>query len=68
MRTQRYRLTHEANSDTGELYDLREDPREMVNRFDDPGHRAVRRELQDMIAAEDHAARVKPVLPVVGTA
>ena len=68
VRTQRYRLTHEANSDAGELYDLQEDPLEMVNRFDDAGHRAVRRELQDMIAAEDHAARVKPVLPVVGTA
>ena len=68
MRTQRYRLTFEAGSEAGELYDLQEDPHEMVNRFDDAGHATVRRELLDMIASENAADRVRPVLAVVGTA
>ncbi len=68
VRTQRYRLTLEAGSGAGELYDLQEDPHEMVNRFDDDAHAAVRRELLDMIASENPADRKKPVLPVVGTA
>jgi arylsulfatase A-like enzyme len=68
VRTQRYRLTFEAGSAVGELYDLQEDPHEMVNRFDDASHAAVRRELLDMIANENRPQRSRPVLPVVGTA
>jgi arylsulfatase A-like enzyme len=68
VRTQRYRLTYEAGSKAGELYDLQEDPHEMVNRFDDAGHAAIQRELLDMIASENPDSRSKPVLPVVGTA
>jgi arylsulfatase A-like enzyme len=68
VRTQRYRLTFEAGSAVGELYDLQEDLHEMVNRFDDASHAAVRRELLDMIANENRPQRSRPVLPVVGTA
>ncbi len=67
VRTERYRMTHEMNSDAGELYDLREDPHEMINRFDDAGYRHARQELQDMIRSVN-AGRAKPDLPVVGTA
>ena len=34
----------------GELYDLREDPDEMDNLFDDPGHEKVRAALFERLA------------------
>jgi len=40
-----------------ELYDLKNDPDEMDNRFDDPACSGVRRELEDMIAARPDDAR-----------
>lgn len=65
-RTQRHKLTLELNSGAGELYDLVEDPHEMENRFDDPAYRAVRRELEAMIASRPDDA-IAP-LPQVGMA
>ena len=35
----------------GELYDLKNDPHEMDNRFDDPAWLPARKELTDMIRA-----------------
>ena len=67
VRTQRYRMTAELKSESGELYDLQEDPDEMVNRYDDPGYAAVRRELADMIASSRTGVPM-PDLQVVGTA
>lgn len=67
VRTQRHRMTCEVKSGAGELYDLREDPHELINRYDDPAYVAVRRELADMIA-NGRSAGPKPQLPVVGTA
>src|SRR5690606_15301082 len=67
VRTQRYRMTHEVNSESGELYDFQEDPHEMINRFEDASYSHVRRELSEMIASID-AGRLKNELPVVGTA
>ncbi|MBL8330913.1 MAG: sulfatase-like hydrolase/transferase [Rubrivivax sp.] len=49
VRTQHAKLTLELSSGAGELYDLREDPEEMVNRFDDPGCRGLREELLDRL-------------------
>ncbi|MEO6596707.1 MAG: sulfatase/phosphatase domain-containing protein, partial [Planctomycetota bacterium] len=66
VRTQRHKLTLELDSGAGELYDLVEDPQEMVNRFDDQSYAAVRRELSDMIASRP-ADAVAP-LPQVGMA
>jgi len=51
VRTRDKKLTLERNSGVGELYDLKEDPDEMVNLFGSPGHRAVQKELTDMIAS-----------------
>jgi arylsulfatase A-like enzyme len=67
VRTKRYRMTCELKSEAGELYDLQEDPDEMVNRYDDAAYAGVRKELQDMIASSRSGVPM-PQLPVVGTA
>ena len=51
VRTRTHKCTFELDSGAGELYDLVNDPEEMVNRFDDPGYAAVRRELHEMMLA-----------------
>ena len=51
VRTRTAKLTIDQISGEGELYDLAEDPMEMVNRFNDPGKAALQRELHDMIRA-----------------
>ena len=49
VRTRDAKMTVDLRSGDGELYDLRDDPAEMTNRFADPGKAALRRELMDMI-------------------
>jgi arylsulfatase A-like enzyme len=49
VRTKTHKCTFELGSGAGELYDLRNDPGEMDNRFDDPGCAKVRRELEDLM-------------------
>jgi arylsulfatase A-like enzyme len=51
VRTKTHKCTFELDSGAGELYDLVNDPEEMVNRFDDPAYAAVRRELHDLMRA-----------------
>lgn len=51
VRSARFRMSTDLRTATGELYDLRNDPDEMINLFDDPGYRAVQREHLDMIRA-----------------
>ncbi|WP_417271655.1 sulfatase [Celeribacter sp.] len=51
VRSQRYRMSVDLNTNTGELYDMENDPDEMVNLFDDAGAAAIRREHMDMILA-----------------
>ena len=67
VRTRRHKLTVELNSKAGELYALADDPLEMDNRFDDPAIKAVRKELEDMIASRPDDVMVPP-LPQVGMA
>ena len=60
-RTKTHKLTIETESGAGELYDLKNDPHEMDNLFDDSGARAVRKELEDMIASRpDDEIEIKP--------
>jgi arylsulfatase A-like enzyme len=66
VRTQNLKLTIEENSGAGELYDLFNDPDEMVNRFDDPAYAAKQKELMDMIASRPDDA-CDP-LPQIGMA
>ena len=66
VRTKTHKLTLETNSGAGELYDLKNDPQEMYNRCDDPGAKAVRKELEDMIASRPKD-QVAP-LPQIGMA
>mgnify|MGYP003642917460 CR=1 FL=1 len=45
VRTRDAKLTLELATGAGEMYDLRDDPHEMVNRFDDPAWRGLRDDL-----------------------
>lgn len=49
VRSARCRMSMDLRTGTCELYDLHDDPDEMVNRFDDPAYAAIRREHTDMI-------------------
>ena len=57
VRTRDAKLTLEESSGAGELYDLKNDPFEMVNRFDDAGFRQCRAELLDMIRSRPDDAK-----------
>ena len=51
VRTRTHKCTFELESGAGELYDLINDPDEMINRFDDPAYGAVRKQLHEMMRA-----------------
>lgn len=51
VRTKDAKLTLELISGAGEMYDLKNDPDEMDNLFDDAGYAALQKELTDMIHA-----------------
>jgi arylsulfatase A-like enzyme len=57
VRTRDAKCTFELESGAGELYDLRNDPKEMVNRFDDPGYKGLRDELEQMMRARPGEVR-----------
>ena len=63
IRTACYKLTLEANSGAGELYDLESDPSETRNLWDDPAASAMRKELTDMIASRPNDALFEPLTP-----
>ena len=51
VRTARYSCTFELGSGSGELYDLLNDPQQLVNRFDDPSWLAVRERMHALMLA-----------------
>jgi arylsulfatase A-like enzyme len=50
VRTRRHKLVLHHSSDEGELYDLREDPGENVNRWDSAAHAEIKTELLIQLA------------------
>jgi arylsulfatase A-like enzyme len=67
VRTRDAKLTVELGTGAGELYDLRDDPHEMHNRFDDPAARGLRDELLDRLMARPPDQR-NPLPQPVGPA
>ena len=61
LREDRYKLVSVHGRDAGELYDLREDPDETHNRWDDPDYRDVKLRLLDRLAGR--MARTADPLP-----
>ena len=59
VRTRTHKLTLEAESGAGELYDLQNDPDEMMNVFDDPAAAKVRSELFEMLKTRPDDARLE---------
>lgn len=49
VRTKRYKAIFELESGEGELYDLEDDPHELVNRYHDPKFQKTKQELKDMM-------------------
>jgi arylsulfatase A-like enzyme len=63
--TRRYKLTRYLDADgMGELYDLVDDPGELVNRWDDPAYAGIRSDLVATLADEHRPLGRK--LPKVG--
>lgn len=60
VRSSDAKLTLETLSGSGEMYDLKNDPDEMHNLFDDPGYAGLRRQLEQMIA--ERPGEIRPEL------
>ena len=66
IRTAEYRLTYYLPLEEGELFDLRNDPNEFVNRWNDPEYGRVRREMTELLlqatmqASDPKPERVAP--------
>lgn len=63
VRTKRHKAVFDLLTDTGELYDLDDDPLENENRFDDPGMDNVKKELEDMMRARPGPMLETPLEP-----
>jgi arylsulfatase A-like enzyme len=63
--TDRYRYTIELDSGEGEIYDLKNDPHEMVNLFNDPAYRTVGSDMEERRRSRPDDIRTEP-LPIVG--
>ena len=61
--TERYRLTVYDGLGWGEIYDFGEDPKEMYNLWDDPGHSALRGELCEAMARKMTALTDRSPMP-----
>ena len=61
VRTKTHRLSLDQISGAGELYDLENDPDEMINLFDSSDHVSLRKSLEAMIALRPQDARKVPL-------
>ena len=66
VRTRDHKLTVDLTSGAGELYDLRADPHELVNLYDEPAAREVRAELEAFL--ERRPDDIGPMRTQVGMA
>jgi arylsulfatase A-like enzyme len=64
VRTRTHKCTFELGSGAGELYDLKNDPGEMDNLFDDAGYAKVKKELEDMMRARPGKVQENPAEPI----
>ncbi len=64
IRSDRYRMSIDLRTDTGELYDLQKDPHEMTSRFYDPAFRRIRKQHRDLYRTRP--SDVIPAAPRVG--
>ncbi len=64
VRTRTHKCTFELVSGAGELYDLKNDPKEMNNLFDDPGYTKLKKELEDMMRARPGKVREDLAEPI----
>jgi arylsulfatase A-like enzyme len=64
VRTRTHKCTFELGSGAGELYDLVNDPGEMINCFDDTGYRGVRDELTQIMHARPGPLRAPLAEPI----
>lgn len=67
VRTKDWKCTVELRSGAGEMYDLRNDPEEMRNLYDDPAATVMRRQADDLIRSRPGPV-LKERLPVIGMA
>jgi arylsulfatase A-like enzyme len=61
--TERWRMTHYESSDWGELYDLRDDPQERRNLWDDAAAAADKAALHELMVRQLLILRDKPIAP-----
>jgi len=61
--TERWRMIHYESSDWGELYDLRDDPEERNNLWDDPSAAADKAALHETMVRQLLILRDKPMAP-----
>ena len=66
IRTPEYRLSYYLPNEDGELFDLKKDPNEFVNRWHDTAYSSVRTELIELLlqaamqAADSKSQRISP--------
>jgi arylsulfatase A-like enzyme len=66
LTTRRYKLHHYLAAPFGELYDLGDDPGEVVNRYDDPAFASTRADLRALLdEVMNHDVRREPVVGLV---
>jgi arylsulfatase A-like enzyme len=66
LTTKRYKIHQYLEAPFGELYDLQEDPGEIVNRWDDPEYAATKSDLLALLNdVRNHDVRQEPSVGLV---